>query len=71
VEEAWESVDKLLDRALPVGLTKITLIHGMGPGRLREVLLERLASDPRVARTEVGGSGERRNPGATVVILRP
>ncbi len=70
VEEAWESVDKLLDRALPVGLTKVTLIHGLGTGRLREVLLERLASDPRVARTEPGGGGERLNPGATVVFLK-
>jgi dsDNA-specific endonuclease/ATPase MutS2 len=42
----------------------------MGTGRLREVLLERLATDPRVARTEPGGGGERMNPGATVVFLR-
>jgi DNA mismatch repair protein MutS2 len=68
-EEAWESVDKLLDRALPVGLTKVTLIHGLGTGRLREVLLERLASDPRVARTEMTGEGGRLNPGATNVFL--
>jgi dsDNA-specific endonuclease/ATPase MutS2 len=70
VEEAWESVDKLLDRALPVGLAKITIIHGMGPGRLREMLLQRLAADPRVARTAPGGEGEHVNHGATVVFLR-
>ncbi len=70
VEEAWESVDKLLDRALPVGLAKVTIIHGMGPGRLREVLLQRLAADPRVARTAAGGEGEHVNHGATVVFLR-
>lgn len=68
VEEAWLRVDKLLDRALPVGLAQLTIIHGMGSGRLRDQLLSRLAADPRVARCHP--AGERgSNLGATVVHL--
>ncbi len=69
VEEAWERVDRLLDRALPVGLTSITLIHGIGTGRLRDTLLERLARDSRVASCRPAGEQES-NPGATIVTLR-
>jgi DNA mismatch repair protein MutS2 len=68
-EEAWDRVDRLLDRALPVGLGQVTVIHGMGPGRLRDHILERLAADTRVA--SFHPAGERRsNLGATVINLR-
>jgi DNA mismatch repair protein MutS2 len=68
-DEAWELVDKLIDRAVPVGLDSVTIVHGMGAGRLREQLLARLARDPRVG--EVHPGGERRNNfGASVVHLR-
>ena len=69
LQEAWNLLDKLLDRALPVGLAELTVVHGMGPGKLREGILERLAADPRVA--SYHPAGERQNNfGATVVHLR-
>jgi len=68
-DEAWSRVDKLLDRALPGGLAQVTIIHGMGPGRLRDQMLDHLAGDPRVA--SFHPAGERRNNfGATVIHLR-
>jgi DNA mismatch repair protein MutS2 len=50
-EEAWEKLDRLIDRATPAGLAQIRVIHGMGTGRLRAFLLARLRDDPRVAGT--------------------
>lgn len=61
-EEAWLLLDRLIDRAIPVGLNLIRVIHGMGTGRLREHLQDRLKADPRVvsyqeAIPSAGGSG--------------
>jgi len=68
-EEAWEKVDRLIDRALPVGLDQVTIVHGIGTGRLREFLLAKLKADSRVG--EVHPSGERQNNfGASVIHLR-
>jgi len=58
-----------LDRALPIGLDQLTVVHGMGTGRLRDQLLTRLASDPRVRTFHPGGERQT-NTGATVVHLR-
>jgi len=68
VEEGWERLDRLLDRALPVGLSRVTVIHGMGAGRLREHLLDRLRDDPRVRSFGPAGA-DRPNYGATVIEL--
>jgi DNA mismatch repair protein MutS2 len=68
LEEAWNLLDKLLDRAVPVGLSELTVVHGMGAGKLRERLLEKLDADPRVATFHPGGE-RRNNFGATVVHL--
>lgn len=67
-DEAWERVDRLLDRAVPVGLDSVTIVHGMGTGRLRDHLLACLASDPRVAAFHPAGR-EQSNVGATVIHL--
>jgi len=68
-DEAWDRLDRMLDRAVPVGLDHLTVVHGMGPGRLRDHLLEQLGRDPRVA--SFHPSGERQNNfGATVIHLR-
>lgn len=48
-EEAWDAVDRLLDRAIPAGLVEIRVIHGVGTGRLGAFLRGKLKSDPRVA----------------------
>lgn len=69
VEEAWQLLDRLLDRAVPVGLASLTVVHGMGMGKLREQLLARLAGDLRVASFHPGGERQN-NYGATVIHLR-
>jgi DNA mismatch repair protein MutS2 len=67
-DEAWERVDRLIDRAVPVGLDQLTIVHGVGPGGLREKLLDRLRGDDRVASTHPGGERQN-NFGATVIHL--
>jgi DNA mismatch repair protein MutS2 len=67
-QEAWSALDLLIDRAIPAGVPEILIIHGVGTGRLREALLERLARDPRVAGTAVAPL-ERGGAGATVLRL--
>ncbi|MBD3220565.1 endonuclease MutS2, partial [bacterium] len=67
-EEAWLRLDRMIDRAVPVGLDQITVVHGMGTGRLRDQLLARLARDARVASFHPGGERQN-NFGATVVHL--
>ena len=67
-EEAWDLLDRLIDRAIPAGLKEILVIHGIGTGRLRAHLHERLNADPRVsffraAEAQCGGHG------ATVVVI--
>ena len=67
-DEAWERLDRMLDRALPVGLDQLTVVHGVGSGRLRDHLLARLARDPRVRTFHPGGERQG-NHGATVIHL--
>lgn len=67
-EEAWQQVDQLIDRAIPVGLAEILVVHGIGTGRLRDYLHEQLAVDRRVASwtdAPVGRGGH----GATLIHL--
>lgn len=67
-DEAWDRLDRMLDRAVPVGLDRLTVIHGMGTGRLRDHILGLLGRDARVA--SFHPSGERQNNfGATVIHL--
>lgn len=67
-EEAWRQLDLLLDRAIPGGPGEILVIHGVGAGRLREYLQERLAADPRVA-SWAPAPLDRGGAGATIVRL--
>ena len=67
-EEAWRQLDLLLDRAIPGGPGEILVIHGIGTGRLREYLQERLGADPRVA-SWAPAPLDRGGAGATVVRL--
>ncbi len=67
-EAAWEALDLLIDRAIPGGTTELLVVHGWGPGRLREALWERLAADPRVAE-HAAAPPERGGAGATIVLL--
>ncbi len=67
-EEAWDQLDLLIDRSIPAGLDELLVIHGIGTGRLRSFLHERLAGDPRVSHFE-DAPLDRGGHGATVIRL--
>ncbi len=66
--EAWELLDRLIDRAIPAGLEVLNVIHGFGTGRLRDHLHAKLRQDPRVDSVAEAGPG-RGGGGATLVYL--
>lgn len=67
-EEAWQAVDKSLDRCLVTGMSELEIVHGKGTGRLGKVLSQRLGTDPRVRESGIGDGG-RFDEGVTVVRL--
>jgi DNA mismatch repair protein MutS2 len=67
-EEAWAQLDLLIDRSIPAGLDELLVIHGVGTGRLRGFLQERLAADPRVSYFE-DAPLDRGGHGATIIRL--
>jgi len=69
VEEAVAKVDKYLDEAYLSGLTRITLIHGIGTGALRKAISEMLADHPHVANFCLGEPNEG-GKGVTIVSLK-
>ncbi|HUD72914.1 MAG TPA: Smr/MutS family protein [Dongiaceae bacterium] len=69
VDEAIERVEKFIDDATLEGRDRVRLVHGVGTGRLRQAIRERLEGHPLVggvAPAEPRDGGE----GATWVILR-
>ena len=69
VEEALESMDRVLDRSVLEPATRLRIIHGKGTGALRRAIVGSLRDDPRVLRfgsapLEAGGAG------VTVVELK-
>ena len=68
VEDAWEAVDRAVDRCLTAGIARLEVIHGKGTGRLRRGLHERLRRDPRVAAATLGAEGTD-DDGVTIVRL--
>ncbi|GBE14809.1 MAG TPA: endonuclease MutS2 [Proteobacteria bacterium] len=69
VEDALESVDKVLDRSLMEPGYQLRIVHGKGSGALRKAITASLRDDPRVlkfgvAPREAGGAG------VTVVELK-
>ena len=68
-EEAWHDTDLYLDAAKRANFGQVTLIHGKGTGKLREILRQRLKSDSRVASFREGTWGEG-DAGVTVVTLK-
>ncbi|MCP4574299.1 MAG: hypothetical protein GY838_18220 [bacterium] len=67
-EEAWERLDRLIDRAIPAGLEVLLVIHGHGTGRLRDFLHGKLRADGRVASFREAGPGQG-GGGATRITL--
>jgi len=68
VEEALEALSRYLDDASLAGLDKVTIIHGMGTGALRDAVRSEAAAHPLVRDVRPGERGEG-GDGATIVRL--
>lgn len=69
VEEALESLERYLDRAVLAGLPQVYIIHGKGTGTLRRVLTTFLRKHPEVDSVQLGNWNEG-GAGVTVVKLK-
>lgn len=65
VAEAWSIIDKMIDAAVLSRRSTMTIIHGVGTGKLREGIHERLKKHKAVAQYRL-----TTNLGATEVILK-
>ena len=68
VEEALELVDRYLGDAALAGLDRVTIIHGLGTGALRDAIRAAATAHPLVRSIRPGERGEG-GDGATVVGL--
>ena len=68
VDEALDALERYLDDASLAGLDRVTIIHGLGTGALRDAVRERASSHPLVRGFEAGGRGAG-GDGATIVRL--
>jgi DNA mismatch repair protein MutS2 len=68
VEEALELLDRYLDDASLANLDRVTIIHGVGTGALRDAVRTAAAAHPLVVATRPGERGEG-GDGATLISL--
>jgi DNA mismatch repair protein MutS2 len=68
VEEALEALTRYLDDASLAGLDRVTIVHGLGTGALRDAVRAEAASSPLVRSLRPGERGEG-GDGATIVEL--
>jgi DNA mismatch repair protein MutS2 len=68
VEEALEVLGRYLDDASLAGLDRVTVIHGLGTGALRDAVRSSAAANPLVRELRPGERGEG-GDGATIVSL--
>lgn len=68
-EEALETVDRFLDKAVLGGTQEVRIIHGVGEGILLRAMRDFVQSDARVASSRQGAQGEG-GLGVTVVQLK-
>ena len=68
VEEALELLERYLDDAALAGLDRVTIIHGMGTGALRDAVRNVAGVSPSVRSVRAGERGEG-GDGATIVSL--
>jgi DNA mismatch repair protein MutS2 len=68
VDEALESLSRYVDDAGLAGLERVTIIHGLGTGALRDAVRAEAASHPLVKEVRPGERGEG-GDGATILAL--
>jgi DNA mismatch repair protein MutS2 len=68
VEEAVDMLGRYLDDASLAGLDRVTIIHGLGTGALRDAVREAAGTHPLVKRVAPGDRGTG-GDGATVISL--
>ena len=68
VEEAVDALGRYLDDAALAGLERVTIIHGLGTGALRDAVRTEAAGHPLVTSIRAGERGEG-GDGATIVDL--
>ncbi len=68
VEEALELLGRYLDDAALAGLDRVTIVHGLGTGALRDAVRSEASSNPLVREVRPGERGEG-GDGATIVTL--
>ena len=68
VEEALELLDRYLDDASLANLDRVTIVHGVGTGALRDAVRAAAAAHPLVVATRPGERGEG-GDGATLISL--
>jgi DNA mismatch repair protein MutS2 len=68
VEEALDALSGYLDDASLAGLERVTIIHGLGTGALRDAVRSQAASHPLAREVRPGERGEG-GDGATVIRL--
>jgi DNA mismatch repair protein MutS2 len=68
VEEALETLGRYLDDAALAGLSRVTIIHGLGTGALRDAVRAEAGGHPLVRSIRPGERGEG-GDGATIVEL--
>jgi len=68
VDEALETLGRYLDDAALAGLGRVTIIHGLGTGALRDAVRAEAGGHPLVKSVRPGERGEG-GDGATIVEL--
>ncbi len=68
VDEALETLGRYLDDAAIAGLDRVTIIHGLGTGALRDAVREQASGHPLVREVRPGERGEG-GDGATIIGL--
>jgi DNA mismatch repair protein MutS2 len=68
VDEALEALARYLDDASLAGLERVTIVHGLGTGALRDAVREAATDHPLVGSVRAGERGEG-GDGVTIVDL--
>ena len=69
VAEALEEVENFLDKAITDNLEQVKIIHGVGTGKLRAAITQRLKRHTGVKEFRQGAYGEG-EIGVTIVLLK-